>query len=378
VSLYAAERTVPLKDLESMTAEVRPQVDAVWDEILSTSAFIEGETVRRFEEQWSAYSGTLHAVGVANGTDAIELTLRALGIGAGDEVIVPANTFVATVEAVVLAGATPRFVDVDDETLLLTPEIVTDAISRYTAAIIAVDLYGNMPRLDELAALAERSKIALIEDAAQAQGSRWNGRPAGSFGVAGCFSFYPGKNLGAFGDAGAVVTNDGSLADAIRVLANHGRSPHAMHIHSVVARNSRLDALQAGILSVKLTRLETWNEALREAVSSYAELLDDDVRTLTVEPQAVSACHQHVVRLRRRDVAMEALGAQGVQCGIHYPIPCHLQAPYRMYATAPLPVVEGAAAEILSLPLFPHITESQIAYVCDCLNSHLSETENGH
>jgi dTDP-4-amino-4,6-dideoxygalactose transaminase len=376
-SLYAAERTVPLKDLESMTAEIRPQLDAVWDEIVSTSAFIDGEVVRRFEEQWSACSGTLHAVGVANGTDAIELTLRALGIGALDEVILPANTFVATVEAVVLAGATPRFVDVDDETLLMTPEIVADAISGHTAAIIAVDLYGNMPRLDELATLAEGSKIALIEDAAQAQGSRRNGRPAGSFGVAGCFSFYPGKNLGAFGDAGAVVMDDSSLADAIRVRANHGRAEHA-HIHSVVARNSRLDALQAGILSVKLTRLEAWNEALREAVSRYAELLGDGVRALGVEPDVVSAYHQYVVRLRKRDAAMEALRACGVQCGIHYPIPCHLQAPYRRYTTARLPVVEDAANEILSLPLFPHITEEQVEYVCDCLNTHLSEVESGY
>jgi dTDP-4-amino-4,6-dideoxygalactose transaminase len=376
-SLSAAERTVPLKDLDSMTAEIRPQLDAVWDGVVSTSTFIEGEAVRQFEEQWSAYSGTLHAVGVANGTDAIELTLRALGIGALDEVIVPANTFVATVEAVVLAGATPRFVDVDDETLLMTPEIVADAISGHTAAIIAVDLYGNMPRLDELATLAEGSKVALIEDAAQAQGSRRNGKPAGSFGVAGCFSFYPGKNLGAFGDAGAVVTDDSSLADAIRVRANHGRAEHA-HIHSVLARNSRLDTLQAGILSAKLTRLESWNEALREAVSSYSALLDDGVRAVAVEPGVVSAYHQYVVRLRERDAAMEALRRRGIQCGIHYPIPCHLQAPYRRYAPTRLPVAEAAADEILSLPLFPHITEEQVAYVCDCLNTYASEVESGY
>jgi dTDP-4-amino-4,6-dideoxygalactose transaminase len=378
VSSLRTLETVPLNDLESMTAEVRPQLDEIWHEIVSTSAFIAGEHVSRFEAQWSTYCGTQHAVGVANGTDAIELTLRGLGIGKGDDVIVPANTFVATVEAVVLAGATPRFVDVDDETLLMTPDIVADAVSPRTAAIIAVNLYGNMPRLDELAALAERSKIALIEDAAQSQGGRLNGRSAGSFGVAGCFSFYPGKNLGAFGDAGAVVTDDGTLADAIRRLANHGRPPHASHIHSVVARNCRLDALQAAILSVKLTRLETWNAARREAVRKYDQLLSDDVRTVTLEPAAVSAYHQHVVRVRRRDAAMEALRADGIQCGIHYPIPCHLQAPYQMYAAMPLPVVERASAEILSLPLFPHITESQIAYVCECLNNHVSAVGNGY
>jgi dTDP-4-amino-4,6-dideoxygalactose transaminase len=376
--LSVAERAVPLKDLESMTADIRAELDAVWHETVSTSAFIGGETVRRFEDQWSAFAGTAHAVGVANGTDAVELALRALGIGAGDEVIVPANTFVATVEAVVLAGATPRLVDVDEETLLLTPEIAAEAVSGRTAAIIAVDLYGNMPRLDELATLAERLEIALIEDAAQAQGGRWKGKPAGSFGDAGCFSFYPGKNLGAFGDAGAVVTNDGPLADAVRMLANHGRPPHSAQIHSVVARNSRLDALQAGILSAKLTLLEKWNEALRNAVRTYAELLPEDVRPLTIEPEAVSAYHQHVVRLERRDAAMEALRARGVQCEIHYPIPCHLQAPYEPYATTPLPTIERAAGEILSLPLFPHITEPQIAYVCECLKDHLSEVESGY
>ena len=365
------EDAVPLNDLQSMTAEIRPQLDAAWDEVVSSSAFVAGEPLKRFEQQWAAHCGTRHAVGVANGTDAIELTLRALGIGAGDEVIVPANTFIASVEAVVLAGATPRFVDVDENTLLLTPAIVKDAITERTAAVIAVSLFGNMPRLDELSALAEASKIALIEDAAQAQGASWNGRHAGSFGVAGCFSFYPGKNLGAFGDAGAVVTDDAALADAIRVLANHGRPPDAAHIHRVLARNSRLDALQAAVLGVKLTRLGSWNAARRDAVAMYAELLPADVEMVTVEPQAVSAYHQNVVRLQGRDAAMDVLSRQGVASQIHYPIPCHLQSPYRMYANAPLPVVEGAARLILSLPLFPHITEAQIVRVCRCLNDHL-------
>ena len=378
-SVRAREEVVPLNDLGAMTAELRPELDAAWHDAVSGSGFIGGEAVGRFEDEWGAYCGTRHAVGVANGTEAIELTLRALGIGAGDEVIVPANTFVATAEAVVLANATPRFVDVDDETLLLTPAIAADAINERTAAIIAVNLYGNMPRLDELAALARRSGVALIEDAAQAQGSQWKGRAAGSFGVAGCFSFYPGKNLGAFGDAGAVVTDDGALADSIRTLANHGRPAGggAAHIHSVVARNSRLDALQAAILSVKLTRLDSWNAARREAVQTYTKLLSRDVRMLTVEPWAVSVHHQNVVRIDQRDAAMEDLRARGIQSGIHYPIPCHLQEPYRTYATTALPVVERAADEILSLPLFPHITELQIERVCQSLNDYLSEHDHG-
>jgi dTDP-4-amino-4,6-dideoxygalactose transaminase len=359
---------VPMIDLAPMTAEVRPELDRVWEEILSRSSFIGGDPVNEFEEAWSAYCDTRHAVGVANGTDAVELTLRALGIGSGDEVIVPANTFVATVEAVVLAGARPRFVDVDEDTLLLTPEIAADAISERTAAIIAVDLYGNMPRLDELASLADRANVALIEDAAQAQGARWKGRPAGSFGIAGCFSFYPGKNLGAFGDAGAVVTDDAALAEGIRMFANHGRPPDAAHMHSVLARNCRLDAIQAAVLSTKLPRLESWNAARRAAVERYRELLSDRVRLLDVEEPATSAYHQLVIRLESRDGAIEHLHDRRIACGVHYPIPCHLQAPYHSYNGTPLPVTETAADEILSLPLFPHITESQIERVCRCLN----------
>jgi dTDP-4-amino-4,6-dideoxygalactose transaminase len=360
-----------------MTAEVRLELDAAWEDAVSASAFIGGGAVSRFEEEWSAYCGTRHTVGVANGTDALELTLRALGIGPGDEVIVPANTFIATAGAVVLAGATPRFADVDDETLLLTPATAAEAITERTAAIIAVSLYGNMPRLDELAALAERSGVVLIEDAAQSQGARWKGRPSGSFGVAACFSFYPGKNLGAFGDAGAVVTDDEALADAIRMLANHGRPPEAAHIHSVVGRNSRLDALQAAVLSAKLRRLDSWNAARRNAVQAYSELLSPDVRMLTVEPWALSVHHQHVVRLDRRDDAMEALRAESIHAGIHYPVPCHRQAGYATYAGGPLPVVERAAGEIVSLPLFPHITEQQIERVCEVLNDHLTERGRG-
>jgi dTDP-4-amino-4,6-dideoxygalactose transaminase len=363
-----AAQQVPLIDLGAMTAELRPELELVWEEALTTSGFIGGRRVSEFEAQWSTYCGTAHGIGVANGTDAIELTLRALGIGPGDEVIVPANTFIATAEAVVLAGATPRFVDVDEETLLLTPELAAAAISDRTAAIIAVNLYGHMPRLDELAALADTRKIVLVEDAAQAQGAQLHGKPAGSFGIAGCFSFYPGKNLGAFGDAGAVVTDDAALADAIRVLANHGRPAGEAHVHSVVARNGRLDAIQAAVLSAKLTRLDAWNDARRAAVETYRELLSDRVRLVAVDDAATSAWHQFVVRLADRDGAMAHLQERGIGCGIHYSIPCHLQEPYRRYAETPLPVTEEAARTILSLPLFPHITELQIEYVCSALN----------
>lgn len=371
----SAEEIVPLADLGHLTAEVRGDLDAAWDHVVSRSAFIGGDLVAEFEERWAAYCGTRHAVGVANGTDAIELVLRALGIGADDEVIVPANTFVATVEAVVLSGATPSFVDVDEETLLVRPDAVKAAISERTAAVIAVSLYGNMPRMDELARVAKAASIALIEDAAQAHGSTWNGRRAGSFGVAGCFSFYPGKNLGAFGDAGSVVTDDPALAATIRSMSNHGRPPDAAHVHSVLGRNSRLDALQAAVLSAKMSRLDDWNAARSDAVATYRQLLRvDRIRMLTVEPGATSTYHQNVIRIKGRDAARQVLADQGIQSGIHYPIPCHLQPPYQRFASAPLPVVESAAEEILSLPLFPNITEAQIARVCESLNSHVAST----
>jgi dTDP-4-amino-4,6-dideoxygalactose transaminase len=371
----AAFETVPFTDLAAATEDLRADFDRVWDDAVSRGHFIGGELVERFEEEWAAYCGTAHAVGIANGTDALELTLRALGIGRGDEVIVPTNTFVATVEAIVFAGATPRFVDVDSENLLLTPEIVASALTARTAAVIVVDLYGHLARLRELSALADRHHIALIEDAAQAHGASVDGGRAGSFGVAGSFSFYPTKNLGAFGDAGAVVTDDGALAAAVRTMANHGRPPGEPHVHAVLARNCRLDALQAGVLSVKLARLDDWNDARRRAADLYYELLHDAVRPVTGAPGSTSAYHLFVVRVPGRDELMDALRSEGIQSGIHYPTPCHVQLPYRGYAQEPLPVAEAAAGEILSLPLFPQITEAQISRVCAFVNEHVARLQ---
>jgi dTDP-4-amino-4,6-dideoxygalactose transaminase len=368
----AAFETVPFTDLAAASADLRADFDRVWNDAVSKGHFIGGELVDRFEEEWAAYCGTAHAIGIANGTDALELTLRALGIGEGDEVIVPTNTFVATAEAIVLAGATPRFVDVDGESLLLTPEIVASAITARTAAVVAVDLFGHLPRLRELAALADRHHIALIEDAAQAHGASADGGRAGSFGVAGSFSFYPTKNLGAFGDAGAVVTDDGALAAALRTIANHGRPPGEPNVHAVLARNCRLDALQAGVLSVKLARLDEVNAARRRAADLYYELLSDAARPVAAAPGSTSVYHLFVVRVPGRDELMDALRSEGIQSGIHYPIPCHLHLPYRGYADEPLPVAEAAAGEILSLPLFPQLTEAQISRVCACVNDHVA------
>jgi dTDP-4-amino-4,6-dideoxygalactose transaminase len=366
---------VPLMDLTPLTAQVRADVEASWSRILAGSDFIGGAEVDRFETEWAAFCGCRHAVGVANGTDAIELTLRGLGIGPGDEVIVPANTFVATVEAIVLAGATPRFVDVDERTLLLTPEIAEAALGERTAAVIAVDLYGNLPRLDELAELADRAGIVLIEDAAQAHGATMGGRPAGSFGKAGCFSFYPTKGLGAFGDAGCIVTDDAALADAVRVLADHGRPPDARHLHTVLARNSRLDALQASVLLAKLPHLEAWNRDRRSIAGWYDASLPQHVRRVeTTAPSVQSALHQYVIRVEDRESVRAALADAQIGTGVHYPVPCHRQAPYRRFASEDLPIVENAAAEILSLPLFPHMSVEQTAHVCAGLRAAVGGT----
>ena len=236
---------VPFTSVTATTREIRTAVDRAWADLLNSSRFVGGDAVEEFERAWASYCGVPEAVGVGNGTDALFLTLMALGIGAGDEVIVPANTFIASAEAVVLAGAAPRFADVSPDTLLLTPEQLQAAVTPRTAAVIVVHLYGQMAAMDALQRAADQAGIVLIEDAAQAHGASWRGRRAGSIGRAGCFSFYPAKNLGAFGDAGAVVTADTALADRIRSLRDHGRTRFSRYQHEFVGTNSRLDALQA-------------------------------------------------------------------------------------------------------------------------------------
>src|SRR3954451_7168279 len=252
--MSAASHTVPFLDLSAQHDEIRTELDEAWFRISRSNSFIGGPDVECFESEFAAYCGVSHCVGVANGTDALTLTLAALGIGIGDEVIVAANTFVATVEAVVAVGATPVFVDVDENTLLVTAEDIADVLSPRTAAVVVVHLYGQTPDMDAICAVVQRAGIALVEDSAQAHGAARLERRAGTFGHAAAFSFYPGKNLGAFGDAGAVTTNDPALSRRIRTLADHGRTIGARHDHEIAGFNSRLDALQAAILSIKLQR----------------------------------------------------------------------------------------------------------------------------
>ncbi len=367
---------VPFTDLYAMTREVRDDIEQGWERLLENGRFIGGEVVEEFEHAWAAYCGTAHAVGVANGTDALQLSLTASGIGPGDEVIVPTNSFVASAEAVVLAGATPRFADVSPGTLLLTPDAVEEAITPRTRALIVVHLYGQMPDMDALCRTAERAGLLLIEDAAQAQGATWRGRRAGSFGRVGSFSFYPGKNLGAFGDAGAVVTADAELAKQIRSLRDHGRVTGSHYRHDLIGTNSRLDALQAVVLSAKLRRLDDWNEARRRLVAQYRAAFESGpVRLVEDEPGARGVYHLAVARVPDRARVQQRLTAMGIQTGIHYPIPCHQQVAYRRFAASPLPVSEAAAEEVLSLPMFPHLRDDQIALVCDAVHEALAVEE---
>jgi dTDP-4-amino-4,6-dideoxygalactose transaminase len=374
-NVVQAEIEVPFTDLGAMARQVWPDIEAEFVAALLDARYIGGAAVARFEQRWADYCGTGHAVGVGNGTDALQLVLHALRIGAGDEVIVPANTFIATAAAVVRAGATPVFVDVDDDTLLLTPETVRVALTPRTRAVMAVHLYGNMPDLTALAALCEGAGLHLIEDAAQAHGAAWEGRRAGSFGIASCFSFYPGKNLGAFGDAGAVNTDDADLADTIRALANHGRANGDHYHHTYVGGNSRLDTLQAIALTGKLAHNDAWTDSRIAMAERYRKNLAavPGLRIPEVDPRARHVYHLMIVRVAHRDRVQQLLAARGVATGVHYPVPCHVQPPLRRYATRALPVAERAAGELLSLPLYPHMTTDQVDRASEVLTDVLQE-----
>jgi dTDP-4-amino-4,6-dideoxygalactose transaminase len=361
-------KPIPFLDLKALHAEIRPDIDDAFRRVTDSGQFVGGEFVERFEAEWAAYCGTRYAVGVSDGTAAIELSLRALGIGPGSEVIVPTNTFVATWEAVAAAGALPVPVDVDPRTLLMTADAVDAACTEKTAAVIAVHLFGQPVDMDAMRSTADRRGIALIEDAAQAHGATWMGRRVGGFGDAGCFSFYPGKNLGAFGDAGAVATNDRQLADRIRSFGNHGRSPTEGQRHLVVGDNRRLDGLQAAILSAKLPHLDRWNRARSRAADDYrAALAGLPVTPVATATGAVSVHHLAVVELDQREAVRDALAQAGIGTGIHYAEPCHRQPAFARLVSGQFPVSERAAARILSLPMGPHVTTEQITQIANTL-----------
>ena len=365
---------VPLIDLSAMHAEIERELDQAWQEVSRSGHFIGGQTVENFESAWSDYCEVRHCVGVASGTAALQLSLAALGIGPGDEVIVPANTFFATAEAVLAVGAKPTFVDVSPTTLLMTASGVQEAITSRTAAVIVVHLYGQPADMDAIGRVAAAAGIAVVEDAAQAHGARWQGKHVGGLSHAGCFSFYPGKNLGAFGDAGAVVTNDEALAERVRSLSDHGRHRGGHHRHERPGGTHRLDALQAAILSVKLRRLDAWNAGRRRAAEWYARLLAE----LPVEPVqtalgASSSHHLAVIRTPRREHLRRRLAAEDIATAVHYPIPCHRQPAFEAAEFPELPVAEKAADRIVSLPMHPHLTEADVKRIAAVINDALVE-----
>jgi dTDP-4-amino-4,6-dideoxygalactose transaminase len=358
-------------DLAAQHAEVADQIAAGFARVVETGAFIGGPDVAAFEREFADAHAVDHCVGVANGTDALELALRAAGIGSGDEVILPANTFIATAEAVVRAGARPVLVDSDPEFYLIDVAAASAAIGTRTAALMPVHLYGQLAPMEALCDLAATAGLALIEDAAQAQGATRGSRHPGSFGLSAGTSFYPGKNLGAYGDAGAVLTNDASTARRVRLLANHGSE--VKYEHPELGFNSRLDTLQAVVLRAKLARLATWNALRREAAHRYHELLADvdGVGRPSVLAGNEHVWHLYVVRVSagKRDPLVRALNAQGIGAGIHYPLPVHLQGAFSGlgYRRGDFPVAEAASAEILSLPLYPRIAPGQQEHVVDSL-----------
>jgi dTDP-3-amino-3,4,6-trideoxy-alpha-D-glucose transaminase len=353
---------VPFTLLDKGDPQLLTELLDVVARIGRTGAFTLGEEVECFEREFASWCGTGHAVGVSSGTAALELALRGLGIGPGDEVIVPANSFIATAEAVSATGATPRLIDVDPDTALLTAEIVERALTPRTRCVVPVHLYGRTVEMAPLLSLCSARGVAVVEDACQAHGARYRGSPVGSLGDAGCFSFYPTKNLGAWGDGGAIVTRDAGLAERVRLLRSHGEATR--HHHEVPAGTDRLDALQAAILRVKLARLDDANERRRAAGAALREALADSPVAPPPPPadDGDHVFHLFVVRSPRRDELRDHLDAHGISSAIHYPTPIHLQPAYAGLAPerGSLPAAEQMAAEICSLPIFPTIDDRQI------------------
>ena len=360
---------VPLVDLSFQHRAIEAEVSEGFERVMATGQFILGPPVAEFEAEYAAYCGVEHCLGVASGSDALELGLRALEIGAGDEVLLPTNTFVASALAVVRAGAEPVLVDCGESSSGIDVSAVSGRIGPRTRAVMAVDLFGELAALEELEALAAAAGIALIEDAAQAQGARRGGRSAGGFGDLAGTSFYPGKNLGAYGDAGAVTTRSAELDDRIRRLRNYGSQ--AKYAHPETGFNSRLDTLQAVVLSAKLRRLESWNDTRRQAAARYDEMLDS-VKGVVLPPgrrDASHVWHLYTVRVAERDAVLASLQAVGVQAGIHYPHPIHQLGAFAFLGHRPgdFPHAERASAEMISLPIFPGISPEQQERVVSAL-----------
>jgi dTDP-4-amino-4,6-dideoxygalactose transaminase len=367
---------VPFVDLKAQYQALKGEMLAAVTGVMERGDFIMGQALTEFEKAFAAYTGSGHCLGVASGTDALYLALQAAGIGRGDEVIVPANTYIATALAVSQTGATPVFVDVRADSYNMDPELVEARITSRTKAILPVHLYGQPADMRAIMAIARRRNLLVIEDACQSHGAMVGGKRCGTFGLMGCFSFYPGKNLGAYGDGGAISADDPAMAERILMLRNYGQK--VKYEHLIKGGNSRLDTMQAAILLVKLRHLDAWSRARFAHAVRYAELLDEvgevGVPAFDRKTPLSHVFHLFVVRVKRRDELLAFLKDKGVAGGIHYPIPIHLQKAYAELGHKPgdFPVTEQAAGEILSLPMFAELTDEQIAYTVECIKQFLA------
>jgi len=359
---------------------MRGELETAIREVMDSNAFAGGPFVAKFEQDFATYCGVADAIGVGNGTDALWLSMLALGIGAGDEVITVPMTFMATAEAISYSGAKPVFVDIDERTYTLDPDLLERAISPRTKAIIPVHLFGQAADMDAILEIARRRGLPVIEDACQAHGAEYRGRKAGSIGTAGCFSFYPGKNLGALGEAGAVVTNNEELRNKIQMLRDHGQAKK--YHHALIGWNARMDGIQGAALRVKLKHLDRANQARRANARFYDQQLAEVAEVIlpTEAEYARHVYHLYVVRMKDRDGVLQAMAHRGIACGIHYPIPVHLQEAYRFlgHRKGSFPVAERCAEEFLSLPMYPELTTTQLGAVVHELKTLLRASRRAY
>jgi dTDP-4-amino-4,6-dideoxygalactose transaminase len=356
---------VPFLDLKAQYESIKNEIDDAIQQVIDSCAFAGGPFVEKFEKEFAQFCGSKYAVGVGSGTEALWLSLMALGIGPGDEVITVPNTFIATAEAISLCGATPVFVDIDEETYNMDVFQLEHAIANNTKAIIPVHLFGQMADMDPIMEIAKKYGLYVVEDACQAHGAEYRAKKAGTIGDTGCFSFYPGKNLGAYGDAGALITDNPELAAKTQKLRDHGQSKK--YYHDVIGWNSRMDGLQGAVLSIKLKHLACWNEARRNKAMLYNALLAETDNAITpVEKEyAKHVFHIYAVRIKNRDELIAKLVKKDIYAGIHYPVPVHLQAAYHNLSknNGALPKAEKCAGEFISLPMYPELSIEQIACV---------------
>ncbi len=356
---------VPFLDLKAQYESIKDEINVAIQKVLDSSAFASGPFVAAFEKEFAEFCKCKYAVGVGSGTEALWLTMLALGIGQGDEVVTVPNTFIATCEAISFCGAKPVFVDIDEQYYTMNPDLIEAVITSKTKAIVPVHLFGQMADMDPIMDIAKRYGLYVIEDACQAHGGEYKGKKAGSVGDAGCFSFYPGKNLGAYGEAGAVVTNNEDLNKKIKMMRDHGQSKK--YYHDIIGWNARMDGLQGAILNVKLKHLNNWNEARRINARLYKKMLNNTIDIII--PHEASFCkhiyHIYAIQVKNRNKLVSSLRDMNIFCGIHYPVPLHLQSAYSFMGDKKgfFTVGEKTSEEFVSLPMFPELNEEQIFYI---------------